>query len=200
MKSVTDGSWGSTFGSALYLCGKDLKNSIVGIVGLGRIGFAVAKRLKGFDVSKIVYCGSSPKPYASDIGAEFLPFSELLEKSDFVIACCSINQNNRNLFNKDAFQKMKSSAIFVNTSRGVLVNQEDLYTALTTGQINAAGLDVTSPEPLPTDHPLLSLPNCTVIPHLGSASVNTRLAMVELTARNVLAGLKGEPLPAQVPT
>lgn len=198
MQTVVDGSWGSTFGSALHLCGKELKGSTVGIVGLGRIGFAIAKRLVGFQVDKLLYCGSSAKPYASEVGAEFVPFTDLLARSDFVIACCSINPSNHKLFNKEAFKAMKSSAIFINTSRGILVDQEALYSALTSGEIYAAGLDVTSPEPLPTDHPLISLPNCTVIPHLGSASVTTRLAMVDLTARNVLAGLKGEKLPSPV--
>ena len=200
MKSVTDGSWGSTFGSALHLCGKDLKGSIVGIVGLGRIGLAVSQRIIPFGIKKVLYSGSSAKPYAKDIGAEFVPFKELLAQSDFVIACCSINKANHKLFNEDAFKAMKPSAILINTSRGILIDQEALYTALKTGQIYAAGLDVTSPEPLPVDHPLHTLPNCTIIPHLGSASVNTRLSMVDLTVRNILAGLRGETLPSPVPT
>lgn len=199
MRATVDGTWGTSFCSGMYLCGKDLKNSTVGIVGLGRIGFAVARRMRVFDISQLLYCGSAPKDYASEIGATFVGFNELLAKSDFVIACCSINPSNHKLFNAAAFKAMKTSAIFINTTRGILVDQEALYTALTSGEIYAAGLDVTTPEPLPTDHPLLSLPNCTIVPHLGSASVTTRRAMAELSARNVLAGLKGEKLITPVP-
>lgn len=173
--------------------------STVGIVGLGRIGLAVAKRLQPFGVQKFLYSGNTKKEWASEINAEFVSFEHLLKESDFVVACCSMNKDNMGLFNKSAFSKMKNSAIFINTSRGALVNQEDLYDALKSGTILAAGLDVTSPEPLPREHPLHTLKNCVITPHIGSATVYARNAMAELAAKNLIAGLKGEKLPSPVP-
>ncbi|KAK3099547.1 hypothetical protein FSP39_006093 [Pinctada imbricata] len=196
--AVHEGGWG-TWGGGMYLCGKQITGSVVGIVGLGRIGLAVAMRLQPFGVSQFLYSGNSAKPWASDVNAKFVKFDTLLQQSDFVIACCSMNAQNKGLFNKDAFSKMKDSAIFINTSRGVLVNQEDLYDALKSGKILAAGLDVATPEPLPKDHPLKTLKNCVITPHLGSATTQARNLMAELTAKNVLAGLKGEALPSPVP-
>ncbi|OWF48931.1 Glyoxylate reductase/hydroxypyruvate reductase [Mizuhopecten yessoensis] len=160
---------------------------------------AVARRLKSFSVAKFLYTGNSQKPCASEVNAEFVSFDKLLENSDFVIACCSINQNNKGLFNKTAFKKMKKSAIFINVTRGVLVNQDDLIEALTTGEIYGAALDVTTPEPLPTGNPLHSLKNCVMTPHIGSATLNARNGMASLTARNILAGINGEDLPSPVP-
>ena len=202
MRHVSEGKWGSTWDKSLYLCGKNIKGSVVGIVGLGRIGFAVATRLQSFGVVQFLYCDRSPKHYAKELGAEHTSFHNLLGRSDFVIACCSSNPSNQKLFNAEAFRKMKQTAIFINTSRGILVDQDALYDALSSNQILAAGLDVTSPEPLPTDHPLISLDNCTITPHLGSASVVARHAMADLTVKNILAGLKGQPLltPAPIPS
>ncbi|XP_071103304.1 glyoxylate reductase/hydroxypyruvate reductase-like [Haliotis cracherodii] len=196
MRAIHSSVWGTRWDNALWMAGKEIGGSVVGIVGLGRIGIAVAKRLKSFDPARIIYCGSGPKDDAKQVGAEFVPFEELLKHADFVIATCSINEGNKGLFNKGVFDKMKTSSIFVNVSRGVLVNQEDLHKALTTGVIGGAALDVTSPEPLPADHPLLSLDNCLVIPHLGSATDTTRNRMCNLTVSNILAGLKGETLPS----
>ncbi|XP_067686224.1 glyoxylate reductase/hydroxypyruvate reductase-like [Haliotis asinina] len=196
VRAIHNSVWGTRWDNALWMTGKEIGGSVVGIVGLGRIGFAVAKRLASFDPSRIIYCGSGPKDVAGQVGAEFVPFDELLRESDFVIAACSINDGNKGLFNKGVFTKMKATAIFVNITRGVLVNQEDLYEALTTGIIGGAALDVTSPEPLPADHPLLRLDNCLVLPHLGSATVTTRNRMCNLTVSNILAGLNGEALPS----
>lgn len=199
MNEVANGGWGSTYSASLYLCGKVIKGSTVGIVGLGRIGLAVAKRLIPFAITRLLYCGRSPKEYASDVDAEYVTFDNLLAESDFVIACCSINPSNHKLFNAESFKKMKCSAIIINMSRGILIDQDALYDALTTGEILAAGLDVMTPEPLPPDHRLLTLSNCTVLPHLGSASIAARHQMANLTARNILAGLKGESLITPVP-
>ena len=199
LEAVVSGGWGSTWANSLYLAGKDIKNSTLGIVGLGRIGLAVAKRLIPFGVKDILYCGRSKKSYDSEVNAKFVSFDELLGQSDFVIACCSINPTNIKLFNAEAFKKMKKSAIFINTTRGALVDQDDLYEALKGGELYAAGLDVTTPEPIPRDSPLLTLSNCTIVPHLGSASVVARNAMADLTSENILAGLKGEPLVTPAP-
>ncbi|XP_069129212.1 glyoxylate reductase/hydroxypyruvate reductase-like [Argopecten irradians] len=184
--------------NALYLCGHEVSESTIGIVGLGRIGFAVAKRLQSFNAAKFLYTGNNKKSYADAVNAVFVSFDTLQESSDFVIACCSINAENRGLFDKFALTKMKKSAIFVNVSRGVLVNHDDLIEVLTTGEIFGAALDVTEPEPLPSCSPLFSLKNCLVTPHLGSASLKTRNGMARLTARNILAGIKGEKLPSEV--
>lgn len=191
-----NGTWGSTWANGMWMAGKQISGSTIGIIGLGRIGFAVAKRLHAFEPSKMLYCGNTPKACASEINAEFVPFKALLNDSDFVIATCAITDSTRQLFNANAFREMKSSAIFINVTRGALVDQDDLYDALTSGKIAAAGLDVTTPEPLPTDHKLLSLSNCTVTPHLGSATAETRNAMCELVVDNLLAGLHDKPLPS----
>jgi len=180
------------------MCGHGLAGSTVGIVGLGRIGFGVAQRLRPFAVSRILYTGHRVKSYAADVGAEFVPFNDLLARSDFVVASCPLSAETKQLFNKSAFSCMKHSAIFINTSRGGIVNQSDLYEALKTGVIAAAGLDVTTPEPLPVSDQLLTLENCVVLPHIGSATVETRTAMSLLTARNILSALSHKPMPSQL--
>ena len=180
------------------MCGPGLSGSTVGVVGLGRIGLAVSRRLRPFGVRSLLYCGHSPKPYAAEVGAEFVPFADLLARSDFVVASCPLSPETSGIFNRSAFAQMKRTSVFVNTSRGGVVDQDDLFEALNAGTIAAAGLDVTSPEPLPVDHRLLGLENCVVLPHIGSATVETRTEMAELTARNIVAGLLGESLPTEL--
>ena len=180
------------------MCGRGLTGSTVGIVGLGRVGLAVARRLKPFGVKSILYHNRSARPGSSEVGAELVPFSVLLAKSDFVVATCSLTPETTNLFGKAAFSQMKPTAVFVNASRGGVVNQDDLCNALAGGTIAAAGLDVTSPEPLPTSHRLLKLDNCLVLPHIGSATIETRTEMAELTARNIIAALRGIPMPSEL--
>ncbi len=136
--------------------------------------------------------------HASQVGAQFVPLDELFRESDFVLLHCPMTDETKGMFNRDVFKKMKKSAVFINTSRGGLVNQEDLYEALKNGDIRAAGLDVTVPEPLPVDHPLLTLPNCVIVPHIGSATNETRQRMSELTAQNIMAALNGKPMPARL--
>lgn len=177
-----------------WLLGQDIKNSTIGIVGFGRIGSAVARRLSGFDVGRILYSGHNVKPEAENIGAKFVSFMELVEKSDFIFITCPLTNETRKMFNSEVFSKMKPTSVLINIARGDIVDQEALYDALKNYKIFAAGLDVTSPEPLPADHPLMSLPNCFIIPHLGSATVQTRNDMAKVAAINVLAGLAGEPM------
>ncbi|XP_072038173.1 glyoxylate reductase/hydroxypyruvate reductase-like [Amphiura filiformis] len=196
VQEVKNGGWGTW--TPLWMCGSGLSGSTVGIVGLGRIGMAVGRCLKPFGVNKFLYTARNPREEAKEIGAEYVSFDGLLGASDFVIVCCALTPDTMGMFNKSAFSKMKPNSILINTSRGGVVNQDDLYIALTSGLIKGAGLDVTTPEPLPTDHPLLTLSNCTVLPHIGSATIETRTEMAVLAARNMLAGLKGEPMPAQV--
>lgn len=195
---VKNGGWGTW--SPLWMCGSTLVGATVGIVGLGRIGEAVGRRLLTFGVSSILYYGRSEKSEAaSSLGAVFTPdFEAFLSASDFVIVTCALTPETQNMFDAEAFRKMKKNAVLINTSRGGLVNQGDLYEALKNGVIGAAGLDVTTPEPLPTDDPLLTLPNCVIFPHIGSATNATRNAMSLLAAQNIVNGLTGVPLVHQV--
>ncbi|XP_026722697.1 glyoxylate reductase/hydroxypyruvate reductase, partial [Athene cunicularia] len=196
-EQVKTGGW--TTWKPLWMCGFGLSDSTVGIIGLGRIGQAVARRLKPFGVRRFLYTGSRPKPEAAaEFGAEFAPLSRLAQESDFVVVTCALTPATQGMCNKDFFSKMKKTSVFINTSRGAVVNQEDLYDALAHGQIAAAGLDVTTPEPLPADHPLLSLKNCVILPHIGSATYATRTTMAVLAANNLLAGLRGEPMPHEL--
>lgn len=194
IRAVKSGEWGTW--KPMWLCGQALKGSTVGIVGLGRIGQAVARRLIPFGVHKIIYSGSKPK--STDFDAQFVSFDSLLQQSDFIVVTCAMTPDTAGLFNSRAFSQMKSNAMLINTSRGGVVNQNDLYEALKSHKIAAAGLDVTTPEPLPVDHPLLTLDNCVVLPHIASATDETRSLMSEMTARNILAALHGQPLPAQL--
>ena len=192
--AVRRGEW--TTWKPEWMAGYDVYGSTVGIVGLGRIGLAVAKRLHhGFNC-RILYNSPKPKPTLADpIQAEFTDFPILLEQSDFISIHTPLNDQTRDLFNADTFRKMKNTAILVNTSRGGTVDQAALHDALVSGEIAGAGLDVTTPEPLPADHPLLHLPNCVILPHIASASYATRAKMAVLAAENVIAGAKGLPLP-----
>ncbi|KAH1025047.1 glyoxylate reductase/hydroxypyruvate reductase [Dendroctonus ponderosae] len=181
--------------SPFWMCGPGLKGSTVGIVGFGRIGQEIAKRLKSFGPKQLLYYNRSEKPEAErDIGAVRVSFDELLAESDFVSVSCSLTPETKELFNEAAFKKMKSTAVFINTSRGGVVDQDALVRALESKTIWGAGLDVTTPEPLPLDHPLFKLKNCVILPHIGSASIETRNDMAILTAKNIVAALKNEPL------
>lgn len=194
--SVTDGTWGTW--NLFGMCGVDVHSSVVGIVGLGRIGSAVGRRLRAFNCT-ILYTSRSPKPEEADpIDASYVSMDELLTRADIVIPLCPLNSNTAGMFNKEKFEKMKSSAVFINAARGELVNQEDLADALNSGQIFAAGLDVTTPEPIDPDHPLTKCPNCYILPHIGSSSVATRTAMANLAAENLVAAYEGKQLPSQV--
>ncbi|XP_076754164.1 glyoxylate reductase/hydroxypyruvate reductase [Xylocopa sonorina] len=180
--------------NALWLLGQELRGSTVGIVGLGNIGQAIVKRLKGFEVARFIYTGHSRKKAGDDLGAHFVSLDDLLEQSDFVIVAVPLTNETRGMFNDSTFGKMKKNAVFVNVGRGQVVKTGDLVKALRNKTIFAAGLDVTDPEPLPTDHELLKLPNAVIIPHLGSATVKTRNDMSLTAAQNILNGLEGKPL------
>ena len=177
-----------------------MSGSTVGIVGLGNIGQAVMARLQPFGVRRFLYWGRARKEAAAERGAEFVPFSTLLRESDFVVVTCAYSPELRHKFDTEAFQQMKRSAVLVNTSRGAVLDQAALEAALRTGQISAAGLDVMTPEPLPPDHPLTRLGNCVLVPHLGSATTQTRAAMADITVDNLLAALAGntEAMPSRL--
>jgi glyoxylate/hydroxypyruvate reductase len=182
----------------MWMCGHSLENSTVGIVGLGRIGFAVARGCKPFGPKRFIYSDQVKNSHDEEIPAEHVSFDYLIQEADFVIAMCPLNKQTRGMFNKSVFQKMKKTAIFINTSRGGVVNHNDLYECLSQNEIFGAGIDVTEPEPLPPTHPLLTLANCVVTPHVGSATMEVRNNMSELTARNILAALNNEPMPEPV--
>ncbi|XP_046820713.1 glyoxylate reductase/hydroxypyruvate reductase-like [Vespa crabro] len=177
-----------------WLLGHDLRNSTVGIVGLGNIGQAVAVRLVPFGVSTFLYTGHSEKKAGKDLGAKFVSLDELLAQSDFIIVATPLTNETHGLFNDTTFGKMKKNAVFVNVGRGKVVDTDALVKALKNHTIFAAGLDVVDPEPLPKDHELLKLPNAVIIPHLGSATVKTRNDMSIIAAQNILNGLDGKPL------
>jgi phosphoglycerate dehydrogenase-like enzyme len=175
--------------------GSDLYDATLGIVGMGKIGRAVAERAKGFGM-RLVYSDTTPNPQVeASLGAERLSLIELLKESDFVSLHTPFTSETRHLLNEETLRLMKPTAILVNTSRGAVVDTNALARALSEGWIAAAALDVTDPEPLPPDHPLFSLSNCLIVPHIGSATQNTRRAMAERACQNLLAGLRGERLP-----
>ncbi|XP_049818297.1 glyoxylate reductase/hydroxypyruvate reductase isoform X2 [Aethina tumida] len=175
-----------------WMLGTDIKDSTVGIIGLGSIGTEIAKRVKPFGVKTILYTSRTEKDGAKSLGAKFVNLEKLNKESDFIFVAVPLTNETRGLIGKDFFSKTKKNAVFVNIARGEVVDQEALIDALRTGKIFAAGLDVVYPEPLPKDHDLLKLPNVVIMPHLGSATVETKKAMAELTALNILRGLGGE--------
>ncbi|XP_064488227.1 glyoxylate reductase/hydroxypyruvate reductase-like [Ornithodoros turicata] len=195
---VMSGGWSRTPWNPSWMCGTEIRGSTVGIVGMGNVGFAITERLKPFKVGRFLYFSRHPKPHADAVGAEFTSFAALLQQSDIIIVTCALNPDTRGLFNKSAFAQMKKTAILINISRGAVVDQDALYEALAKKQICAAGLDVMTPEPLPPDHPLTKLSNCVLLPHIGSATERTRRDMALLTARNIVFGLDGKPLPSAV--
>jgi glyoxylate reductase len=179
--------------------GLDLQDRTLGIVGMGRIGAAVARRAQGGWGMRILYHDRYRNEIVEqDLGARQVDFDTLLAESDFVSVHVDLNRSTRGMFNADVFRRMKKTAVFVNTARGPLHNQRDLCEALRSGEIFAAGLDVTDPEPIAMEDPLLTLPNCIVLPHIASATVASRNGMAEIAADNLLRGLRGQPLRCQV--
>jgi glyoxylate reductase len=184
----------------LLLLGRDVSGATLGIVGFGRIGREVARRARGFGM-RVLYHDSfrAPEALESELGAESVDLDSLLAQSDFVSLHVSLSPETRHLMDAAALAKMKPGSVLINTSRGPVVDQDALTEALRSGHLWGAGLDVTDPEPMRADHPLAQMPNCLVVPHVASATERTRDRMAEKAARNVLAGLRGEPLPDPVP-
>ena len=191
---VKSGKWGENkpFGLA-----SDLANKTLGVVGMGDIGSAIAERAKASKM-KIIYHNRNRRADDEALGATYVTFNELLAQADFIVIAVTLNPTTKGMFNKEAFAKMKDGARIVNISRGAVIDTEAMYEALLSGKLAHAAMDVTDPEPLPGDHKLLSLPNVTVTPHMASATTETRDAMALLTVDNILAGLEGKPMPAQV--
>lgn len=187
---LREGSWKTW--SPMLLTGQDIYGATLGIIGLGRIGESLAKRAKGFDM-RILYHNRSRKEEAEKIGGiEYAELDSLLRESDFVCVMTPYTEETRNLIGERELSLMKKSAILINTARGGIVNEAALYEALKQNQIWAAGLDVFEQEPVSPDHPLLTLPNVVTLPHIGSASIQTRTRMAELAAANLIQGVMGE--------
>ena len=168
-----------------WLLGHEVHGATLGIVGMGRIGRAVARRARGFDM-RVLHTGR---------GGDGVPLDELLEHADIVSLHAPLNDSTRGMIDPAALRRMKPTAILVNTARGGLVDQAALREALETGAIAAAALDVTDPEPLPPDDPLMQAPNLLILPHIGSATHTARERMADLAVENLLAALDGQPMP-----
>lgn len=166
----------------------------MGILGLGRIGLCLGTRLEGFDVKEIIYHNRNRNIEADNLGYQYVSFDQLLIRSDFIICACSLNKDSKRIFDNKAFEKMKSSAIFINISRGDCVDQDDLFYALKENKILAAGLDVTTPQPLPKSHKLFTLENCFITPYISSAEEKCRSRMSLITVKNLLNGLRDQSL------
>ena len=194
---VRAGNW-KTWGPLLLL-GPDVHGATIGIVGFGRIGQAMAKRARGFGMTVLYHdVHRADAAVEAEHDATFLPLEELLPRSDFVTLHVNLTDQTKGLMNAEKLGWMKPTAVLVNTSRGPVVDGAALATALKAGTIFAAGLDVTDPEPIPMDHPLVGLDNCLIVPHIASASRATRGKMAEMAAANLLAGIRGQRLPTPV--
>lgn len=192
---VQSGAWGERkpFGLTTDLAGK-----VLGIIGMGDIGSAIAKRAQASSM-QVIYHNRHQRSDDEKLNVKYVSQEELLATADFIVLAVTLNPSTKHLINAETIAKMKQGVRLINISRGGVVDTEALYDALVSGQIGYAAMDVTDPEPLPGEHKLLSLENVTVTPHMASATKETRDAMALLTAENILAGLKGEALPAQVP-
>ncbi len=189
---VRNGNWRTWH--PLHFLGQDLYKATIGIIGMGRIGLAVAKRCLGFEMNILYYDVTQRKDLESDFPLNFVDLDTIFRESDFVSIHTVLDDTTRHLINDDVLSKMKSTAILVNAARGPIVDQKALYNALSKGEIAGAGLDVTDPEPIHMNDPLLTLDNCVIVPHIGSASFRTRREMSRISAANLLNGVKGERL------
>jgi glyoxylate reductase len=189
---VKQGQWQTW--NPIQLLGREVHGATLGIIGLGRIGYAMAKRAKGFGM-RILYYGGSNSEYAERTGAVAVELETLLRDSDFVSIHIPLSEETRGMIGRQELSLMKETAILINTARGAIIQSDALLEALQTGKIAGAALDVTEPEPIAANHPLVLQANCLIVPHLGSATWQTRERMGILAAENLIAGLKGEKLP-----
>lgn len=187
LDAVMTGLWGPW--RPMWLCGTEMSGRTIGIMGFGRVGFGVARRLKAFGVGKIIYHDLFSVGYAEQVEAQLVAFDELLKKSDILIITVAATAKTIKIFNKDSFAKMKNGAIFINISRGVIVDHDALAVAITKGKIQRAGLDVTDPEPLPSNHPLMNNRKVVITPHLGTNTWDTRKNMSIAAVDNLLHAL-----------
>ncbi|MDQ6418027.1 D-glycerate dehydrogenase [Paenibacillus sp. LHD-117] len=195
---VREGKWKRGDGEQLF--GVDVHHAVLGIIGMGRIGEAVAKRARfGFDMT-VQYYNRSRKPDAEQrYEATYAELDELLATSDFVVMLAPLTEETKDMIGREQFAKMKASAIYINVSRGATVDEDALIDALENGVIRGAGLDVYKQEPIDGSHPLLRFPNVLALPHIGSATTKTRIDMAKAAANNLIAALNGETPPYLVP-
>lgn len=195
---VKEGRWKSSDVHSLF--GADVHHSAIGIIGMGRIGEAVAKRARfGFDMEVLYHNRSRKKEAEKRLGARYCHMNTLLKESDFIVLMTPYTEETYHLIDREEFNLMKDSAIFINASRGKTVNEEALIEALKNKKILAAGLDVYNKEPIEKDNPLLTMPNVVTLPHIGSSTDKTRLAMIMLAAENLVKGVLEEKVPYIVP-
>ena len=181
-----------------YMLGREIHSETVGIVGMGRIGLEVASRCAAFNMKVLYYNRRERSDLPAELDATYTSFDELLAQSDYVVLVCPLTDETRGLIGAEQLSKMKTTAILINIARGGVVDTDALTSALKNNEIYHAGLDVTEPEPLPRGHELLSLPNVTIAPHLGSATEQTRFKMAELSVENLMLGLAGQQLKTTV--
>lgn len=190
-QKVKDGNWGDF--DPLHALGQELYGKTLGIFGLGRIGFEMAKKsLKAFDMNIIYHNRNHNEEAEKELNAKYVSFDELIEQSDVLSIHANYVPDQKDLFNRLVFERMKPNATFINTARGGFHQQTDLYEALASRQIWGAGLDVTNPEPILNDDPILGLSNVCVLPHIGSATIEARNGMAKVAAENIIAFSKGE--------
>jgi glyoxylate reductase len=191
-----EGKW-KTWGP-MILVGQDVHHATLGLVGLGRIGSEMAKRGKGFSMKVLYYDVFRRQDLERELDITYRDFDTVLRESDFVSVHVPLTPETKHLINAESLKKMKRTAILINSARGPIVDTVALAEALKAGTIAGAGLDVTDPEPIPMDHPLVSAPNCVIAPHIASGSVETRAQMAEIAARNIIEGIRGGKMPAPV--
>jgi glyoxylate reductase len=187
---VKENQWKSW--SPFLLAGRDVHHKTLGIVGMGKIGETLAKRATGFDMEILYHNRSRNLQAEKKLDAVYCELNELLERSDFVVCLTPLTDETKHLFNAEAFKQMKTTAIFINASRGAVVDEQALLHAVQSGEIAGAGLDVFDQEPISASHPLLQLPNVVALPHIGSASIETRTEMISLCVKNIKAVLTNE--------
>jgi lactate dehydrogenase-like 2-hydroxyacid dehydrogenase len=193
---IKSGQWRTW--EPMGLLGGDLSGATLGIIGLGRIGRAVVRRASGFGMRIIAHSPRCPAEEAAALGVALVSLEQVLREADYLSIHVPLKPDTRHLIDRGRLALMKKSAILINTARGAIVDQRALYEAVKSGQIAGAALDVTDPEPIPLNDPLLTLPNVIVVPHIGSASHRTRDKMAAMAAENLLAGLAGQNLPNEV--
>lgn len=183
-----------------YMLGREIHGATLGIVGMGQIGLQIARRAIGFEM-RVLYHNRRPRPdIEKALGVCYATLDDLLAAADYLVLSVPLTDQTRGLIGASALAKMKPNATLVNVARGPVVQTAALSEALRSGRIASAALDVTDPEPLPRDHPLLNMPNVVITPHLGSATAQTRRRMAELSVANLMAGLRGQPLLREVKT
>jgi glyoxylate reductase len=195
--SISKGDWG--FFEPTANLGQELNGKTLGVLGLGRIGTELAQKCKAAYNMNVIYHNRKPNFKAEQsLAAEYVSFETLLKKSDVLSVHVNLTPDTKGLFDKSAFTQMKPSVIFINTARGAIHNEEDLLEALQNQSIWGAGLDVTNPEPMDRNHPLLNMPNVCVLPHIGSATTETRNNMAVMAAQNIIAALQDQPMPQAI--